>query len=177
MAANDPIVCPMCGFRNPPNAARCASCGARIEAGTASGLTAEEERARKYQQQSFEWKWAFVSFGIYGILQAIILVALPFVISSYDPQGTAGMLISAAVWFVGGIIVGVISPGKTFVEPAVGALIAVVPTVAWLIHITDIYSIPVPLYIVAGLMGVMITLFGAFIGEKIQMSTRGHASS
>ena len=35
-----------------------------------------------------------------------------------------------------GILVGWISPGKTFLEPAAGALVAVVPTVWWLVYNT-----------------------------------------
>ncbi len=176
MASKD-IICAMCGFKNQGSPARCASCGAKLDEHVGVELTEEEEHARRHQQESFEWKWVFVAFSIHMVLQAIILVALPIVITAYDPQGTPGMLISAAVWFVGGIITGVISPGKTFVEPAVGAFLAAAPTVAWLMHIDHLYQIPMPLYIVGGLIGVMITLFGAFLGEKIQMGTRGHAKA
>ena len=95
------------------------------------------------------------------------------VIEAYDPQGLPGLLISAGVWFVGGILVGWISPGKTFIEPAVGALIAVVPTLLWLNHIADVYELSLLANITGGMIGVMVTLLGGFIGEKIQMSTRG----
>lgn len=174
MAATE-TVCPMCGFKNAATQKRCVSCGARLESVGGDDLSADEEHERRHQQEKFEWKWVFVAFGVYVTLQAVFLVALPFVISTYDPQGPNGLFISAAVWFVGGIVVGMVSPGKTFIEPAVGALLAVIPTVAWLQQITDIYQMSVMLYIVGGLIGVMLTLFGAFLGEKIQMSTRGHA--
>lgn len=161
--------CPMCGFQNASNVGRCVSCGAKLEALGSRELTEEEERATRHQQQSFEWKWAFIAFAIYLTFQAIILVALRFVISTYDPQGLPGLLLSAGVWFVGGIVVGAISPGKTFVEPAVGALLAVVPTIAYLMWIADVYQLSVLAYVIGGLLGVMATLFGAFLGEKIQM--------
>lgn len=174
MAAQE-IVCPVCGFKNPATAERCASCGARVEALGMVDLTEEEERERRHQQDSFEWKWVFVSFAIYLSLQAVFLVALYVAIATYDPQGLPGLVISAAVWFFGGIVVGFISPGKTFVEPTVGALLAVVPTVAWLMYIDDVAQLSFIAYLIGGLLGVMVTLFGAFLGEKIQMVTRGHA--
>ncbi len=176
MAAQE-IVCPVCGFKNPSTAERCASCGARVEALGNADLTEEEEYARRHQQDTFEWKWAFIAFAVYLSLQAVFLVGLYLVIPTYDPQGLPGLMISAAVWFFGGIIVGFISPGKTFIEPAVGALLAVVPTVGWLMYIEDVAQLSLLAYIIGGLLGVMVTLFGAFIGEKLQMVTRGHAKA
>ena len=171
------IICPMCGFRNAANVNRCVSCGAKLDA-SAVEYTEEEELARRHQQEGFEWKWTFVAMGTYLAFQVVILIALPFVITSFDPQGLAGLLLSVVVWFLGGIVVGVISPGKTFVEPAVGALFAVVPTIAYLMFITpDGFDPSLLAYIVGGLLGVMISLFGAFIGEKVQMQTRGHAKT
>lgn len=172
------IICPMCGFKNAPNVPRCVSCGAKVDPMSIAEYTEDEEYARRHQQESFEWKWALLSMGIYLALQAVILAALPFVISTFDPQGLSGLLISVVVWFFGGILVGFVSPGKTFVEPAVGALFAAVPTIAYLMVITPQGFDPSLLaYIVGGLLGVMISLFGAFIGEKLQMGTRGHARS
>jgi hypothetical protein len=165
----------MCGFKNPSTAKRCSSCGARVEAYGSAELTADEEHAKRHQQEGFEWKWTFISFFIYFVLQAFILGVLPLVINSYDPQGLPGLLISAGVWFVGGMVVGFISPGKTFLEPTVGALFAAIPTIAWIAYISDVRQLSTPAYIIAGLLGVMITLFGAFLGEKIQMGTRGHS--
>ena len=78
------------------------------------------------------------------------------------------------MWIAGGIVVGALSPGKTFLEPAVGALMAVVPTVGFLMLITpEGFDPSLIAYIVGGLLGVMISLFGAFIGEKVQMMVRG----
>jgi len=171
------LICHMCGFKNGAASKRCSSCGARLEALGSTDLTEEEAFERRHQQDGFEWKWVFIAFGVYFVMQAIILVALDFVIDAYDPQGLPGLIISAAVWFVGGMIVGFISPGKTFLEPAVGALFAVVPTVGWLMLIDEVYNLSMLAYIIGGLLGVMVTLFGAFLGEKVQMLTRGHAEA
>jgi CDP-diglyceride synthetase len=65
------------------------------------------------------------------------------------------------------------SPGKTFVEPAIGALIAVVPTVTYIALATpDGFQPSLLAYIVTAMLGVMLSLFGAFIGEKLQMGSR-----
>jgi hypothetical protein len=179
MAAKDQIVCHVCGFKNAADAPRCTSCGARLEAVSAEYST-EEEAARRNQQTGFEVKWVVVAFAIYFVFQTIALAMLPRVIASYDPQGFPGLMISVAVWFVGGIVVGWISPGRTFIEPAVGALIAVVPTIAYLMWVTPGdpgergFEPSILAYTIGGLLGTMISLFGAFIGEKIQGLTRGH---
>ncbi|MFW6051965.1 MAG: hypothetical protein ACODAU_12380 [Myxococcota bacterium] len=169
MAADD-IVCTICGAKNQVEADRCISCGARLDSLGARELTEEEEREQRNQQETFEWKWVFVAFGVYMVLQAIILAGLQLVIPAYDPQGLPGLLISAGVWFVGGILVGAISPGKTFVEPAVGALLAVPPTILYLSSIADVHKLSTLAYVIGGLLGVMMTLLGAFLGEKIQPS-------
>jgi uncharacterized membrane protein YhdT/DNA-directed RNA polymerase subunit RPC12/RpoP len=164
------ITCPMCGFNNPESAERCRSCGAKVEE-LSTTYTAEEAYERRYQQDHFEWRWALMASGVYLAAQLVILVGLPFVISTFDPQGLPGLLISVGVWFIGGIIVGAVSPGKTFVEPAMGALIAVIPTVSYLALTTpDGFQPTLLAYIVTGLLGVMIALFGAFLGEKVQHS-------
>ncbi len=174
MASKDPVPCHVCGFKNEPRAERCVSCGARLEAVQVE-YTAEEEAARANQQEGFSVLWVIIAFTVYLLLQGLIIGALPLVIASYDPQGVAGLGISVCVWFVGGIAVGFLSPGKTFLEPAVGALVAAVPTIAYLKWVTpDGFEPSLIAYIIGGAMGVMISLFGAFLGEQLQRVTRGH---
>ena len=171
------ITCPMCGFKNPDSAERCRSCGAKVEE-LSAGHSTEDAYERRYQQEHFDWKWAVRAAGVYLAAQLVILVGLPYVISTFDPQGLPGLLISVAVWFVGGIVVGIVSPGKTYIEPAIGALIAVIPTVSYLAITTpDGFQPTLLAYIVTGLLGIMIALFGAFLGEKIQMGTRSGPSN
>jgi len=163
------ITCPMCGFKNPESTERCRSCGARVEE-LSTSYSEEEAYERRYQQEHFDWKWAVRSAVVFLAAQVVILVGLPYVIATYDPQGLAGLLISVGIFLVGGVVVGMVSPGKTFVEPAVGALIAVVPTASYLALTTPEGFQPTLLaYIVAGLLGVMFALFGAFLGEKLSM--------
>lgn len=170
----DTVTCPMCGFENQAGVARCVSCGAKIEAFGAGEYTEEEALARRFEQEHFEWKWAGIACGIYMALQTVILVIMPSIISVFDPQGLAGLGIAVVIWFFGGMIMGFISPGKTFLEPAVGAAIAAIPTIAYQRAITPEGFEPSMLaYIVASMLGIMVSLFGAFLGERIQMGSSG----
>jgi hypothetical protein len=171
----DTLTCPMCGFENQPGATRCVSCGAKIESLGAGEYTEEEALARRFEQEDFEWKWAGVACGIYLAFQAVVLIVLPLVIATFDPMGLGGLGISVLIWGLGGVVVGIVSPGKTFLEPAVGAALAVLPTIAYLRFITpDGFEPSMLAYIVTGLLGIMIALFGAFLGERIQMGKQGN---
>jgi hypothetical protein len=170
MAAAQEITCPMCGFKNPADRERCQSCGAKVEA-LSSTYTAEELHARRYQQEDFEWRWALIATALFSVLQGITLGVLPLIIKAYDPQGLPGLMLSVPIAFVGGVVMGAISPGKTFVEPAVGAMIACVPTIAIISAITPAgaFRPTILAYIICAAMGIMMALFGAFLGERVQM--------
>lgn len=167
MANDDTISCAVCGATNSISTQRCASCGARLE-DLIRDLTEDEELARQHQQDTFEWKWVLIAFVLDMLLGALVFAGLPRVLPMYDPQGSVGLLIAGGVWFVGAVIVGWLSPGKTFLEPPVGALLAVLPTLAYLDSIADVYELPKLAYIVGGLLGVLATLMGAFVGERLQ---------
>jgi len=177
MASDQTIVCPMCGFKNPADEARCSSCGARVEALRVS-YTDDQALKRRYQQDDFEWTWAALAAGVAGGLQALVLGLLPMLIYSFDPQGLSGLMLSVPIFFVAGVVLGAVSPGKTFVEPAAGSMLAAGPTLALVAMRTPEGFEPTVLaYIVCAVMGVMMALFGAFVGEKIQMLIRPMPSS
>jgi hypothetical protein len=164
------ITCPMCGFKNPADKERCQSCGARVES-LGGSHTDEDGHARRYQQEDFEWKWALIATGLFSTLQGLTLGLLPRIVSAFDPQGLPGLMLSVPIAFVGGVVMGAISPGKTFVEPAVGAMLASVPMIAIISAITPDGAFQPTLlaYVICATMGIMMALFGAFLGEKIQM--------
>lgn len=172
----DKVTCPMCGFENQAGANRCVSCGAKIEALGAGEYTAEEELARRYEQETFEWKWVGIACGGYVAMAAIALAGLPAVISNFDPMGLPGLGLCVVIWFCGGILMGFLSPGKTFIEPAVGSALATIPTIAYQMAVTpEGFDPPLFTYIVFGVIGVMMALFGAFLGERIQMGSEAKA--
>lgn len=167
------LICHTCGAKNDETAQRCLQCGARLEE-VRPDYTPEEEAARRFSQEGFAMKWALLGFVIYTVVQGISLVIAPKIIPGYDPQGWGGLAVSLLVWLSGGFVIGVVSPGRTFAEPAVAALVAAIPTIGYLMWTTPEGLGPGLLeYIVAGALGVMLSLFGAFLGEKVQVAMKG----
>ncbi|MGD0675729.1 MAG: hypothetical protein ABSC94_09950 [Polyangiaceae bacterium] len=170
MAAAKPVVCPSCGFqRNPPGSARCASCGAKIEDLNRSKRSREDELASRYQQEGVSMRWLLIAFLVQGLLTAALVFGLPMVLPLLDFEGQNGMLICIPVWFLGGLLVGMVSPGRTFIEPAVAALLVAIPTTFLLIQSQTVRTMPVFLYLIFAAIGILLTLIGAYMGERIQV--------
>jgi hypothetical protein len=164
------MVCPSCGVRNAPVPAsgRCVSCGAKMEA-LKPIRSAELERQRRYQQEGFSPLWCTIALVVQAVLTAAIVVGLPMVVGVLDFEGSNGMIIAIPVWFLGGMLLGMISPGKTFIEPVVAAFLVAIPTVFYLYRGQTVRTLPIFMYVILALVGVMFTLIGAYIGERIQM--------
>lgn len=170
------VNCPSCGAKNTSSAKRCGSCGSSMEA-LKPVHDEQRERERRYQQEGFSLLWATVSLGVQAVLTAAIIIALPQAIRALDFEGYHGMSLVIPVWFLGGMLVGLISPGKTFVEPVVAALIVGIPTVFYLYNGffgalgpgQTIRTMPIFMYVIMAMIGVMFTLVGSYVGERIQM--------
>ncbi|HEX4473596.1 MAG TPA: hypothetical protein VH142_00890 [Polyangiaceae bacterium] len=170
MAQPKQVVCPSCGFKNSlplPNN-RCVSCGAKIE-DLKRVLSRQEELERRYQQEGFSPAWFGISLVIVAVLTAAIVMGLPMVIPVFDFEGSAGMLISIPVWFLGGMLVGLISPGRTFIEPVVATFLVAMPTAFLLFQSQTVKAMPAFMYVLMSALGVLFTLIGSYIGERIQM--------
>jgi len=170
MAAPKKIICPSCGFKNSaplPNN-RCVSCGAKIE-DLKRLLSRQEELERRYQQEGFSLLWFVISIVIMFVLTAAIVMGLPMVVRALDFEGSAGMIIAIPVWCIGGILVGLISPGKTFIEPVVASFLVAIPTAFLLFRSQTVKTMPAFMYVLLAALGVFFTLIGSYIGERIQM--------
>jgi hypothetical protein len=130
---------------------------------------AELERQRRYQQEGFSVVWMLIALLVQAVLTAALVVGLPMVVSQLDFEGSNGMIISIPVWFIGGLLLGMISPGKTFIEPVVAAFLVAIPTVFYLARSQTVRTMPLFMYIILAGIGVMFTLIGSYIGERIQM--------
>jgi hypothetical protein len=170
MVAAKPVTCPNCGFqKNPPGSARCASCGSKIEELARSKRTREDDLAGRYQQEGVSLRWLVIAFLVQGVLTAALVFGLPMVVPFLDFEGQNGMLICIPVWFLGGLLVGMISPGRTFIEPAVAALLVAIPSTFLLIQSQTVRIMPVFLYLIFAAIGILLTLIGAYMGERIQV--------
>jgi hypothetical protein len=169
-ASKKPVTCPSCGFaKNPPGSARCASCGTLIEEVGKSKRSREEELERRYQQEGISVQWLGIAFLVQGVLTAALVFGLPMVLPFLDFEGQNGMLVCIPVWFLGGMLVGMISPGRTFIEPSVAAMLVAIPTTFLLIQSQTVRTMPLFLYLIFGGIGILLTLIGAYIGERIQL--------
>jgi len=165
-----PVVCPSCGFgKNPPGATRCASCGAKIEDLGKVKRSHAEEMERRYQQEGVNIQWLAIAFAVQAVLTAALVFGLPMVITKLDFEGGNGMAVCIPVWFTGGLLVGMISPGRTFIEPMIGSLLVAIPTTFLLEHSQTVRVIPTFLYVILAMIGILFTLVGAYIGERIQL--------
>lgn len=162
--------CPSCGVRNSPvqKNHRCVSCGAAMEVLKAV-RTPEMERARRYQQEGFSLPWFAIAIVVQAVLTAALVVGLPMVVGALDFEGSNGMVVSIPVWFVGGMLLGMISPGKTFIEPVVASFLVAIPTVFYLARTETVRTMPFFMYVILAIIGVLFTLIGAYMGERIQM--------
>src|SRR5580692_9368288 len=170
MPAAKAIVCPSCGFqKNPRGSARCASCGAKIEDLARSKRARYEDVGRRYQQEGVSVQWLVIAFLVQGVLTAALVFGLPMVLPMLDFEGQNGMLMCIPVWFLGGLLVGMISPGRTFIEPAVAELLVAIPSTFLIIQSQTVRTMPVFLYLIFAVIGILLTLIGSYIGERIQL--------
>jgi len=170
MAQAKQIICPFCGFKNQAPLAndRCVSCGAKIE-DLKRVMSRQEELERRYQQEGFSVKWFGVSLAIMVVVTIALLMGLPMMLRFLDFEGYVGMVISIPTWFLGGLLIGLVSPGKTFVEPVAAVFLVAMPT-SFLLHMFQtVKTMPGFMYILLGFLGVMFTLIGSYVGERVQM--------
>ncbi len=162
------IVCGSCGFKNtaPLDNERCVSCGSRIDE---IGEISLADDGNPYQQSTFQPKWFAIALLVMMLLTTGIVFGLPMAVPLFDFEGQAGMMMSIPVWFIGGLLVGVISPGRTFMEPVAAVLLVAIPTAFILQQGQTVKTMPVFLYILFSAVGLLFTLICAYTGERIQM--------
>ncbi len=115
---------------------------------------------------AFQWKWVFVGLALGFALNVLFVFLLAPVFNISLSMAHVAFSIS---FVVTGFMVGVKSPGVTLKEPAVAGVAAVF--LEWL-FIQFAIDLPVPATVIAfGMIeGFLLTLFGAWIGEKVQLA-------
>lgn len=121
--------------------------------------------------KSIRWKWVLISIVIMLITQVILnAVFMIFSIVTLGIGAVLFLIIKPVIYFVGGFITGRVSPGKTILEPAIGAIIM---TVAGAIFDSlRLFSGRTLIVIIASVIGFIAATAGASIGERMQ----GHSS-
>jgi drug/metabolite transporter (DMT)-like permease len=109
-------------------------------------------------------------------MTAALVMGLPMVIPALDFEGSAGMLVSIPVWFLGGLLIGLISPGRTFIEPVVAVFLVALPTAFLLFMGQTVKTMPAFMYMLMSVLGVLFTLIGSYLGERVQLGPPPKAS-
>jgi hypothetical protein len=117
----------------------------------------------------FSVLWCGVALLVQVVLTAAIVVGLPMVVPALDFEGRYGMMVAMPVWFVGGVLLGMISPGKRVMEPVLATLVVAGPTVWHLLRTQTVRTMPFFMYVVLAFIGIMFTMIGSYLGERIQM--------
>ncbi|HLV68435.1 MAG TPA: hypothetical protein VKY73_21615 [Polyangiaceae bacterium] len=164
------VICSSCGFANTPPLVknRCVSCGAKVE-DLKRQPSQREELERRYRHERFSVVWFAISLAIMTVMTGALVLGLPVVIPLLDFEGSAGMLVSIPVWFLGGLLVGLISPGRTYIEPIAAVFLIAVPT-AFLLYLNQtVKTMPGFMYVLMSVLGILFTSIGAHLGERIQL--------
>lgn len=170
MAQPSHLICPSCGYENvlPLQKQRCLSCGAKIEDSVRT-VSRQEELDRRYRQDGFSPTWFGMSFLIVGVLTAAVVVGIPTLLPVFDFEGSAGMLVSIPVWFVTGMLIGLISPGRTYLEPVAATLLVAMPTAFLLFENQTVKAMPAFMYVLLSGLGLLFALIGTYVGERLQL--------
>ena len=144
---------------------------AKIESLEGSARSKEDEADRRYQQDGLSVQWTLIALAVQALLTGAVVFGLPWLIRAIDFEGGNGMIVCIPVWFVGGLLVGMISPGRTFIEPMIAAFLVAIPS-TYLLHASQtVRTLPAFLYVILGGIGVLFTLIGSYLGERWQLVT------
>jgi hypothetical protein len=122
--------------------------------------------------QPFSWRWVAASMGVF-IAAELILGGFvgQVVVGRYASMGlrlTLQGVLALASYFVGGLLIGVISPRVRILEPATGAALSVV--LMFVVTVFTPYSFihfSTGKVIVGGAIAFFLALVGARLGERL----------
>ncbi len=120
-----------------------------------------------YSGKGIEWPWVFVGMLIVLGLQSLLAAGLT--IAGFDLSSFTPLFITISVaFFVGGVLIGWMSPGYTPWEAGFASLLASAATILLTIRMfAEAQGLEV-LIPVAGAWGLICGLVGGKIGERIQ---------
>lgn len=126
----------------------------------------------KSHSKPFSWGWTFISMVTFMVVELVLGGWLgPYVAGRYKSMNLAFMLqgsLHLVSYFMGGMLIGLFSPGIRVLEPAVGAFGSIV-LVLVLTVFTPYQFIGMSLgkLLVGGGIAFFLALMGARVGEKL----------
>jgi len=123
-------------------------------------------------ERPFSFAWMLASLGIF-IGTELILGGLvgEYVVGRYASISLKFMLqglLNLVSYFIGGLIIGVVSPGVRIREPAAGAFLAVALMLSMSLFTPySFIRFSVPKLLVGGAIAYVLALTGARLGEKL----------
>jgi len=117
------------------------------------------------------WKWVGASMIIFFIVQLILSIAFGlFGILTLGLGFLLFIIIKPIVYFAGGLITGVLSPGVTIKEPAIGAV--AITVLGGIFDAGLLLQGRMLATILASILAFVVALIGATIGENMTGSRR-----
>ncbi|HVK71028.1 MAG TPA: hypothetical protein VM694_41515 [Polyangium sp.] len=135
------------------------------------------------KRKELSYKWVIIGGGViislYFVMRLLLLGGVETsIVASFGPE-KGGLVLAGIVafvsYFVGGILIGIFSPGETVKEPALATFMAILPnamhTILW--HLQYSYPLGGALVGLATtfVIGILMAVAGAWIGEKVQGRT------
>lgn len=135
------------------------------------------------QTHPFSLRWVFASVLIItGLEIAIALAIAPAIfagrLASQMLQMRLEILMHLASFYVGGVVVGVISPGVRLAEPAVGAFVSVLLVFMLSLFMPHSFMhFDTTKILIGGGIAFVLALMGAFTGERLMGNVSGEDPS
>lgn len=163
--ARSNAICLSCGTASSGDRERCIGCGAKL-------VSLGDDTRPGADRTGFAVAWFAATLVAYSIALGLVLVALPLVLRTYDPQGLAGILIGVAIWFVGGLVVGGVTRDRRYLEPTAAAVLTAAAIIPYIAFVSDVRALSVPSYVAGGLLGALAAFVGSFIGDRLAPQVR-----
>lgn len=119
---------------------------------------------------SFSWTWVGISLAVFISLQVVLgYFAGRYVVAHYFSEGVLSAVaggLSLGSYFLGGLLIGVVSPRVRMLEPAVGALLAVIATIA-IGMLTPALGLKSGNLVLGGIIAFLMAIWGAQLGDRL----------
>jgi hypothetical protein len=127
---------------------------------------------RPPSDRPFSNGWLFLSVGVFLAIEAAIGTYLgPLVLGKYVSPAfhlQLQSLMHLASFYLGGVVVGLMSPGVRLKEPAAGAFLSVLAVFVMSLFLPHTFmQFDVGKILIGGAIAVVLALMGAYTGEKM----------